>query len=149
VAERLGPLVMHPPASDIAALFEGLGVLVQVEREADMDAFLAVTALMSSYFGLLDRTALWLGDHVADKASVEPYVGALFHALGVTAEARASRGFEPLIAEHSTAQGLNEQAFRELQAAGWTRLIAATLDLIHARIQRRATFADRLGGGDA
>ncbi|HEY4030605.1 MAG TPA: pyrroline-5-carboxylate reductase [Caulobacteraceae bacterium] len=145
VAERLGPLVMHPPAPEIAALFEGLGLLVQVEEEADMDAFLAVTALMGSYFGLLDQTAAWLGDHVADGSQVQPYVSALFHALGVTAQARAAGGFDRLVAEHSTPQGLNEQAFRELKAAGWTRLVAEILDLIHARIQRRATFADRLG----
>src|SRR5262249_38928269 len=32
----------------------------------------------------------------------------------------------------------------ELQAAGWTALISATLDLIHARILGHATLVDRL-----
>jgi hypothetical protein len=38
-----------------------------------------------------------------------------------------------------------------LQAAGWTRLISQTLDLLHARILGRATLADRLPtpGGSA
>jgi pyrroline-5-carboxylate reductase len=70
----------------------------------------------------------------------------MFEALAMTAAERAGEGFDRLVVEHSTPGGLNEQAYRELQAAGWTSLISRTLDLIHARILGRATFADRLSG---
>lgn len=151
VARGLGAVILHPPSPEVAALFEGLGRLVQLEAEGDMDAFLALTGLMGAYFGLLAETSRWLSDKVGDPSLVPAYVGALFRGLGATAEAEASSGFERLIVEHSTPGGLNEQAYRELKAAGWTRMVASALDLVLARIQRRATLADGLsavGGED-
>jgi pyrroline-5-carboxylate reductase len=144
VARRLGGVILHPPSPEIAALFDGLGRLVQLDAEGDMDAFLAVTGLMGAYFGVLDETARWLAARVEDPAQVEAYVGAIFHGLGAAAEAEASRGFARLAQAHTTPGGLNEQAHRELRAAGWTGMIGAALDLVHARIQRRATLADGL-----
>jgi pyrroline-5-carboxylate reductase len=144
VAERMGAVLLHPPSADIAALLKGLGLLVELETEADMDAFLAVTALMGGYFGLLDEVSRWLSRHVSDDAEAQPFVGAVFHALGSSAEKHAAVGFDRLAVDHSTPQGLNEQAWRELKAAGWTGLVSETLDLIHARIEGRANFADRL-----
>jgi pyrroline-5-carboxylate reductase len=144
VARRLGPLTLYPPVPEIARLLQGLGQLVQLQNESDLDAFLAVTGLMSSYFGCLDEIAGWLARQSLEETQVRSYVGALFEALAVTAAERSRDGFDPLVVEHSTPGGLNEQAYRELQAAGWTRLISQTLDLLHARILGRATLADRL-----
>ncbi len=144
VAQRLGPLTLYPPVPEIATLLEGLGQLVQLENESDLDAFWSVTGLMGTYFGLLDEIAGWLSRQNLKEAQIRPYLGAMFEALGVTAVERADNGFDRLVVEHSTPGGLNEQAFRELKAAGWTKLISQALDLIHARIQGRANLADRL-----
>jgi pyrroline-5-carboxylate reductase len=144
VARRMGALLLYPPVAEVATLLEGLGQLVQLESEAHLDAFWTATCLMSSYFGLLDEVASWLRRQDLEDAAVRPVVAAMFHSLAATAQARGMDGFDKLIAEHSTPGGLNEQAYRELKAAGWTALISQTLDLIHARIGGRATFADRL-----
>ncbi len=144
VARRMGALMLYPPVAEIAALLEGLGQLVQLDSEANLDAFWTATSLMSSYFGLLDEVATWLQRQELEDAAVRPFVAAMFHSLGVTAQARAVGGFDALICEHSTTGGLNEQAYRELKAAGWMTLVSETLDLIHARIGGRATFADGL-----
>jgi pyrroline-5-carboxylate reductase len=144
VARRLGPLTLFPPVPEIARLLEGLGQLVQLQNESDLEAFWAVTGLMGSYFGWLDEIAGWLARHDLEEAQVRAYVAALFEALSVTGAERAKDGFDRLVVEHSTLGGLNEQAYRELQAAGWTGLVSQTLDLIHARILGRATLADRL-----
>jgi pyrroline-5-carboxylate reductase len=144
VARRLGPLTLFPPVPEIARLLEGLGQLVQLQNESDLEAFWAVTGLMGSYFGWLDEIAGWLARHDLEEAQVRAYVAALFEALSVTGAERAKDGFDRLVVEHSTPGGLNEQAYRELQAAGWTGLVSQTLDLIHARILGRATLADRL-----
>jgi pyrroline-5-carboxylate reductase len=129
---------------EIAGLLEGLGQLIQLQNESDLDAFWAATSLMSSYLGLLDEIAGWLSRQNLQDTQVRPYVAAMFEALAVTATERAMDGFDRLAAEHATPGGLNEQAYRELKAAGWTGLISETLDLIHARILGRATLADRL-----
>ena len=151
VARRLGPLTLYPPVPEIAKLLEGLGQLFQLQNESDLDAFWAVTGLMGSYLGLLDEIAGWLARKNLEETQVFPFVAAMFEALAVTAAERAGDGFDRLVVEHSTPGGLNEQAYRELQAAGWTRLISQTLDLLHARILGRATLADRLptSGGSA
>jgi pyrroline-5-carboxylate reductase len=94
--------------------------------------------------GLLDEIAGWLSRQNLPDTQVRPFVAAVFEALAVTASERAVDGFDRLVVEHSTPGGLNEQAHRELLAAGWTVLVSETLDLIHARVQGRATLADRL-----
>ena len=144
VARRLGPLTLYPPVPEIAKLLEGLGQLVQLQNESDLDAFWAVTGFMGSYFGLLDEIARWLSRHNLEDTQVRPFVAAMFEALAVTASEHAKDGFDRLAVEHSTPGGLNEQAYRELKAAGWTSLVSQTLDLIHARILGHATLADRL-----
>jgi pyrroline-5-carboxylate reductase len=75
---------------------------------------------------------------------VQPFVAAMFSALGATAVERSGEDFGKLARDHSTPGGLNEQALRELKAAGWTDLVSQTLDLILARTQGRATLADKL-----
>ncbi len=146
VARRMGALTLYPPVPEIAGLLDGLGQLIQLESEEDLDAFWATTGLMGSYFGMLDEVAGWLSRRNLEDGQVRMFVAATFHALAATAEAHALDGFDKLVSEHSTRGGLNEQAYRELKAAGWTRLISETLDLIHARIRGQATFADHLPG---
>lgn len=146
VARRLGPLLLHPPVPEIARLLQGLGHLIQLESESDLDAFWSTTGLMSSYFGLLGEMAGWLTRQNLEEAQVRTFVAALFEALGATASEHAGAGFEQLIAQHTTVGGLNEQAWRELQAAGWPRLFSEALDLIHARVLGKATLADQLPG---
>jgi pyrroline-5-carboxylate reductase len=145
IARRLGPLALYSPVPEIARLLEGLG-LVHLHNESELDAFWAVTGLMGSYFGWLDEIAGWLARQNLEETQVRTYVAALFEAISVTGAERAGDGFERLVVEHSTPGGLNEQAYRELKAAGWTGLVSQTLDLIHARILGRATLADRLPG---
>jgi len=146
IARRLGPLALYSPVPEIARLLAGLGQLVQLHNESELDAFWAVTGLMGSYFGWLDEIAGWLAHQSLQETQVRTYVAALFEALAVTGAERSREGFDRLVVEHSTPGGLNEQAHRELMAAGWTRLVSQTLDLIHARILGRATLADRLPG---
>jgi pyrroline-5-carboxylate reductase len=144
VAHRLGPLLLHPPVPEVARLLEGLGRLIQLQNESDLEAFWATTGLMGSYFGWLDEIAGWLARQDVEETQVRPFVAAMFEALAVTAAEHSKEGFARLVVEHSTPGGLNEQAYRELKAAGWTHLVSQALDLIHARILGQASFADRL-----
>jgi len=144
VARRLGPLILCPPTAEMAALLEGLGQLIQLQTEAELDALWTVTGLMAPYFGLLNEISDWLTRQGVPQSQARPFVAALFEALSVTAADRSGEGFDALRAAHTTPGGLNEQSFRELKAAGWMKLFAQALDLIQARMQGRATLADRL-----
>jgi pyrroline-5-carboxylate reductase len=142
VARRLGPLILYPPVPEVAALLQGLGQLIQLQSESDLDALWAVTGLMAPYFGLLDEVVDWLTRQHLYVSQARPFVAALFEALAATAAERSGEGFDKLRAAHTTPGGLNEQAYRELKAAGWMNLFSQTLDLIKARTQGRATLAD-------
>jgi pyrroline-5-carboxylate reductase len=144
-ARRTGPLILYPPSVEIGALLDGVGELVRLEDEAQVDALLAVTGLMGSYFGLLGAVSGWLEGQGVAQAQAEPFVGSLFNALGDTAMRDHDQGFEQLVAEHSTPGGLNEQGWRELKAAGWGALVGDALELIRRRIAGQATLDDRLG----
>jgi pyrroline-5-carboxylate reductase len=146
VARRLGPLILCPPTAEIVALLEGLGQLIQLNTEPELDALWTVTGLMAPYFGLLNEISLWLTREGVPESEARPFVAALFEALAVTAADRVGEGFDKLRAAHTTPGGLNEQSYRELKAAGWMNLFAQALDLIQARMQGRATLADRLPG---
>lgn len=146
VARRLGPMILYPPTPEIVALLDGLGQLVQVQNESDLDALWAVTGIMAPYFGYLDAIASWLGRQNVPQSQARPFVAALFEALSVTAVDHAADGFDALRAAHTTPGGLNEQAYRELRAAGWMDLISRSLDLVQARMQGRAILEDHLPG---
>jgi pyrroline-5-carboxylate reductase len=145
VARRLGPLILSPPTEEMAILLGGLGHLIQLQTESELDALWTVTGLMAPYFGLLDEISAWLSRKRVSEPQARAFVAALFEALSITAAERCSEGFDKLRAAHTTPGGLNEQSFRELQAAGWMHLFTQALDLIQARVQGRATLADRLG----
>ncbi len=144
VAQRKAAMTLYPPLPEIAALLDGLGQLVQLDREDDIDACVAVTALMGSYFGMLDGITRWLSQRGIASEQAQSYVGAIYHALGIAAEAQAADGFDRLSVEYSTRGGLNEQAWRELRAAGLNDMFSEALDLIHDRVRGRATLEDRL-----
>lgn len=142
VAEHLGPVVLCPPQEQVAALFDGMGTLVQVEREDQLTALLTTTAMMAPFFGFSGHISDWLERQRVEPGQARCYVGAMLHALAVTGKNEAERGFDKLIAEHSTSQGINEQALRELERSVWGGAIAGVLDLIQDRLNGRATFDD-------
>jgi len=145
VADHLGPVVLCPPQKEIAALFSGIGTLVQVETEAQLHALWATTAMMAPFFGFLGHISGWLEGKQVEPEQARRYVGSMVHALAVTGKNDAERGFAALVAEHSTPQGLNEQALRELERTNWGDSIAKVLDLIEDRLNGRADFSDSLG----
>jgi pyrroline-5-carboxylate reductase len=130
----------------MAVLLADLGQLIQLQTERELDALWTVTGLMAPYFGLLDEISAWLNREGVPELQARSFVATLFEALSATATERCSEGFDKLRAAHTTPGGLNEQSFRELKSAGWMHLFAQALDLVQARMQGRATLADRLPG---
>ncbi len=75
-----------------------------------------------------------------EAAAGRRYAGAMFHGLSVFGAEAGAEGFDPLTEEHQTLGGLNEQALRELAAAGWYDEVGAVLDNILARLEGRAAY---------
>lgn len=140
VANHLGPVALCPPNQDIAAIFGGIGTLTQVSDEAQLHALWATTSMMAPFFSLLNQMSAWLEERGIEPEQARQYVASLIHALSVTGKEATNSDFKDLIVEHSTPQGLNEQALRELQNAGWCALISGVLSLIEKRLNGGADF---------
>jgi len=143
-ANRRGAITLYPPSEHLAELLTGIGRLVQVDDERELDMLWASTSLMGAYFGLMNSITGWLTEQGVDPANARGFVAAVFHGLAASALERSNESFEKLVVDHSTAGGLNEQAYRELVAAGWTERIHDVLTLIHERILGRATLETKL-----
>ncbi len=140
VARQLGPISMCPPDRQVADLLDRIGSAVEVEDERQLYALWSVTALMAPYFALLAKTADWLAAQGVEAAAGRRYAGAMFHGLSLFGAEAGAEGFDPLTEEHQTPGGLNEQALRELAAAGWYDEVGTVLDNILARLEGRATY---------
>lgn len=143
-ANRQGAITLYPPSPDIAELLMGIGCLVQLQDERELEVVWASTALMGAYFGLMNSVAEWLTDRGVDPANARNFIAAVFHGLAVSALKQPAKSLEQLVMDHSTPGGLNEQAYRELLAAGWTDRIQEVLTLIHDRVLGRATLETKL-----
>lgn len=143
-ANRRGAITLYPPSPEIAELLAGIGVLVQVHDESELEVVWASTSLMGAYFGLMNSIAEWLTDRGVAPDNARHFVAAVFHGLAVSALEQPGRSFQQLVLDHSTPGGLNEQAYRELVAAGWTGRIQEVLTLIHDRVLGRVTLEIKL-----
>lgn len=113
VADLQGATAIYPRDALSAAIFSKLGTAVEVEGSREFDLLAAASALMGTYFGLLDAVTGWLGDKGLPPSASDPYMRQLFSGLAQAASARPETSFERLVVEHSTAGGLNEQVLRD------------------------------------
>ncbi len=144
IADRQGPLTLYTQSDEIAHLLDGLGRLIRVEEETNLELASAATSLMGTYFGMMGAVDHWLIQGGFKPESSRAFVAELFFILAQAAEKRSEESFATLTRDYSTPGGLNEQAWRELQAAGWGTQVQSALDLILDRIYGRATLDTRL-----
>ncbi len=144
VAERKGPLGLYTHAAEVMRLLDGLGRVIRVDEEAQLELISAATSLMGTYFGLTGAVDQWMIDRGFPAEASRTFVAELFLNLARAAQKRPEESFDRLRVDYSTVGGLNEQAWRELRAASWGEQIKAALDLILNRIHGRATFDTHL-----
>lgn len=134
VARRTCVTPIFPPDAEVAALFDRLGTTVPCETVSEFDLLAVGSALMGSYFGLLETAQGWLVGQGLSDAAVRTYLAGLFANLGkVAVDSPAS--FATLREEHSTKGGLNEQIFRDFAAGGGTTALTTALDRVLARVR--------------
>lgn len=134
VAERKGVTAIYPPDAAVATFFAALGTAVETQTKAEYDRLSAASALMGTYFGILETGARWLVRNGLSYEQAKAYLTPLFSSLSETAAKSESRSFADLRAEFSTRGGLNEQAANDFDRNGGTKAIEDALDGLLKRI---------------
>ncbi|MES2435927.1 MAG: pyrroline-5-carboxylate reductase [Pseudomonadota bacterium] len=134
VERHQGVTPVFPPQPQAMQIFAALGTALPVDDLAAYDAYAAASALMGSYFGLLETACAWMvaQGHTAPDAA--QYLRGLFGSLGDVLRASPA-GFEQLREDHSTKGGLNEMIFQRFVQGGGGDAMQAALSAAFARVQ--------------
>ena len=135
VATRSGVTAIFPPDPAVEALFSDLGTAVACETIEEYDLLAAASALMGSYFGIMDHIVGWLQEKGLPKESARAYLDQHFSSLAAVAMRNPSTPLEDLRHEYSTKGGLNEQMFAEFHDGGGLAALTRALDIVLNRIR--------------
>lgn len=134
VADRRCVTPIIPPDPEVAALFDRLGKAVECRTQEEFDLLATGSALMGSYFGLLEVAQDWLVERGLPETAARSYLAGLFANLGQVADG-SGKPFGALREEYSTRGGLNEQVFRVFGAEGGVTALRVALDQVLARVK--------------
>lgn len=141
VTRRCGVTALYPPSDIVAELFAELGTAVSAETVEEFDTYAVASALMGTYFGVLDTAASWMTQHGAAEDRARSYLTSLFLGLARTAAAENQRDFTALQEGHSTPGGLNQQLFEVFRDKGGLRALELGFSSVHDRARDRQSPA--------
>jgi pyrroline-5-carboxylate reductase len=133
-ARRQSPTPIYPDDPAVKTLFSDLGLVIELDREEEFEAFTAATSIMSSYFRMAGTVADWMQREGVPTEKAHAFVSQILRGLAGAAAASPQSGFTELEADHQTAGGLNEQVLRSLIKAGVFKELDRALDDILARL---------------
>ena len=134
VEQRSDVTPVFPPHPAALQLFNALGAALPVTDQPTFDLYATLSALMASYFGLLETSVDWALDKGLPAPDARTYLAGLFHNLGRVAQSDM-RNFAELRRAHSTEGGLNEQVFVDFARQGGVLALTDALDGVLRRVR--------------
>ena len=135
VARGQGPTAMFPPDARVKALYDRLGIAIELGDENEFDVFSAATATMSSYFAFARTVTSWMEANGVDAAKAHAFMAQMLEGLGSASPAAPGRSFVQLADEYQTRGGINEQVFRAITRDGVLPDLDQALDGVLARLR--------------
>jgi pyrroline-5-carboxylate reductase len=135
VATLNGVTAVHPPDDVVAGIFAKLGTAIEVSSKVEYDLLGAASALMATYFGILETGTKWLENKGLPYESGRAYLNQMFGALTDAAARAPERSFDEIRSEFSTKGGLNEQVYTNFAADGGIKALSNALDGVFNRIR--------------
>lgn len=136
VAAGEGVTAVFPADPPAERLFNAVGTAAVCKSQEEFDLFAVTSALMGTYFGLLERLSDWLGNNGMSGQTARAVLVPLFASLAKAAQASEATSFADLRQAHSTKGGLNEQVFADFEALGGSTALFTALDRVLARAKR-------------
>ncbi|MDH0614898.1 MULTISPECIES: pyrroline-5-carboxylate reductase [unclassified Agrobacterium] len=135
VARRSGVTAIYPADVDTAAIFNVLGKAVECETKAEYDLLAAASALMATYFGIMQTATEWLAEKGLPEEKARAYLTPLFAGLSEVAVLAGDRtDFTEISREFATKGGLNEQVLQDFDGKGGSRVLKDALSRVLERI---------------
>ncbi len=132
----LDTVSVMPQETQTAGLFAPLGTAIETDDLARFDRLVTASALMGTYFGILETAGRWLEAKGVAYDQGRAYLTQLFAGLAHAMQTSEAGSFEELRHEFSTRGGLNEQVFRVFVAHGGKAALEDGLDAVLARAMR-------------
>lgn len=134
VEQRSDVIPVHPSEPEVLALFGALGRALPVADLATFEVYSASSAMMGTYFGILEIAAAWAVAQGLPPADACAYFSGLFSNLGDVLR-HSPVPLRDLRVAHSTQGGLNEQVFARFVQVGGDKALADALSGVLARIR--------------
>lgn len=135
VATRSGVTTVFPPNGTVEALFSQLGTAVPCTTIDEFDLLAAASALMGSFFGIMDHVVGWLKEGGLPQDVARAYLAQHFYSLSLVALRNPSVPLKDLRREYSTSGGLNEQMFAVFGRNGGLDALTLALDGVLERLR--------------
>lgn len=136
VARGEGMTPVFPGDATAEELFNAVGKAVVCDTQEEFDLFAVSTALMATYFGLLERISGWLVSQGLPEDKAREALVPMFCSLAHVARDTPQAPFAELRDGHSTRGGLNEQVFADFEAKGGSEALLRALDRVLARARQ-------------
>lgn len=137
VSQRDGVTAIFPANRDAEDLFNALGTAVACDDKRAFDLLAAASAMMGTYFGLMELVTEWLERNGMESSKAQNYLTRLYRSLANVAIQSPDASFRQLREEYSTRGGLNEQIYRDFLQAGGADALNSALDGVLKRIENR------------
>lgn len=134
VAEQCGVTAIFPHDDVGQEIFSQLGTVVSARTIDEFDAFATASALMATYFGILDSAAEWLVSNCIERENAQNYLNGIFLGLANTSATSGAKAYETLRTEHSTPGGLNKQMFDVFATSGGTDALNKAMTDVMKRV---------------
>ena len=133
----VGPVVVYPKDQEICDVFRKVGNIIAIEDESKMEIMLAITGVMSAFYGLTYEVEKWGEDVGLSREESVGYTTAFLEALCIQAGSCPELDINALANEY-TPGGLNELGLLTVrdEARGYEAWVRA-LDRILARLQKK------------
>lgn len=131
---RRDVIPVFPPEPEALALFNALGRALPVADLAAFEIYSASSALMGTYFGILEIAEAWAVAEGLPQADARAYLSGLISNLGDVLR-DSTENLHDLRVAHSTRGGLNEQLFARFSTAGGGSALAKALGSVLDRIR--------------
>jgi len=131
----VGPIPVYPPSPELESLLSRIGTVIPVEDQKHFSTFSASSAVMATFFELIETNARWIQSTGVTAEAATQYSTAIFHSLATQARQLSPQQLQDVSTKCLTAGGLNEQLLHATQSAGWFDELKTELDRILKRVE--------------